>query len=244
VVEKLKSEQDCDYYLTSLLLESIADAPLKKVLTHWQGLGYNRRALGLYRAATMVAREMGGKIPDTFEGLCALPGVGPYTAGAVMAFAYNKPVPIIETNIRSVFIHFFFNKNTRAQTHNQPATRMSREIQDKDILLLVEATLDVARPREWYYALMDYGAMLKKTIGNPNVHSKHYTRQSQFKGSNRQLRAAIVRAITKKSMNSAVLFQSILADHPHFTKDHIQKNIDTLISEGFLRKKNDTLCVP
>jgi len=135
-------------------IEALAKAPLQKVLTTWKGLGYNRRALALKRTAEKIVDEYSGKFPNTYNHILDLPGIGPYTAGAVLAFAFNKAMPIIETNIRTVYIHFFFKDHG--------------EIHDKEILELIEKTLDHENPREWYYALMDYGVMLKKTVGNLN----------------------------------------------------------------------------
>ncbi|MEK7583546.1 MAG: A/G-specific adenine glycosylase [Patescibacteria group bacterium] len=152
-------------------LRALSQASERDVLLAWQGLGYNRRGLMLHKLAKTTR-----KIPNNLEDLKKLPGVGPYTAGAIMVFAFDKPVPMIETNIRRVFIHEF------GKTH------------DREILKLVENTLDQKHPREWYYALMDYGAMLGKTVPNPNRRSAHYTRQSKFEGSNRQKRGRQLKA--------------------------------------------------
>ena len=105
-------------------------------------------------------------------------------------FAFNKPTPFIETNIRRVFIHFFFSRQ--------------KSIRDKDIMALVEKTLDRKNPREWYYALMDYGAMLgRETTQNPNRRSRHYHHQSRFAGSDRQLRGKILQLLLADSSISA-----------------------------------------
>jgi A/G-specific adenine glycosylase len=198
--------------------EALAQAPLQKVLTHWKGLGYNRRALNLQRAAKVVTEKYNGKLPADYEKILDLPGIGPYTAGAIMAFAFNKPVPIIETNIRTVFIHHFF------KNHGQ--------VHDKEILALVEKTLDKENSREWYYALMDYGVMLKKTIGNPNVRSKHYTKQSTFKGSNRELRAKILHSITVKPQT----LKKLLCIDERET-ERIAANVLSLEKEGFIKEQ-------
>src|SRR6185312_9536719 len=163
---------------------ALAKATNKDVLLEWQGLGYNRRALALKRAAEAVVSDFGGKFPQTLEELLTLPGVGRATAGDLLAFAFNKPAIVIETNIRTVFIHHFL--------------RDKKNIPDKQILELIEKTLDKKRPREWYYALMDYGAHLKKTLGNNATRSKHYKKQSTFKGSNRELRSHILKLILAK----------------------------------------------
>ena len=164
--------------------QTLATAPLADVLKAWNGLGYNRRARFLQNACIEVCRTYGGVFPSDKAGLDALPGVGPYTAGAVSAFAYNNPEVFIETNIRSVFIFFFFN-NT------------DEKISDSRILPLVECTLDRTAPREWYYALMDYGAELKKHVKNPSRKSAQYAVQTKFQGSLRQARGAILRQLTE-----------------------------------------------
>lgn len=162
--------------------EVLAQAPLKDVLLTWQGMGYNRRGMYLQRAAQIIVQNHGGLLPNNSELLDALPGIGAATAASICAFAFNTPTVFIETNIRAVFIHHYFNgKNA---------------IDDKDIFPLVQATLDHENPREWYYALMDYGVMLKKSLANPSRKSKHYTKQSKFEGSDRQIRGKILKILT------------------------------------------------
>ncbi|MBT8334156.1 MAG: A/G-specific adenine glycosylase, partial [Deltaproteobacteria bacterium] len=141
---------------------SLARARFAEILTVWKGLGYNRRAKYLQDIAQMVIQQYGGSLPDDPDTLRLFPGIGPATAASICAFAYNAPTVFLETNIRTVFIHFFFAEKTT--------------VHDRDILPLVEQTLDSQRPREWYYALMDYGVMLKKTIGNLGRRSSHYTK--------------------------------------------------------------------
>src|SRR5512135_3657963 len=138
---------------------SLAKAPLAKLLRNWSGMGYNRRALSLKSLAQKVVVEHQGRLPSDREMLLALPGIGRYTAGAVIAFAFNKPVVFMDTNIRRVYIHEFF--------HDQG------DILDDEIMPLLEQTMDAGDPRKWYNALMDYGAMLKREQVNPNRRSAH-----------------------------------------------------------------------
>ena len=161
----------------------LARATLHEVLNEWQGLGYNRRALYLKQCAEKIESDFGGKFPKDHKTLCTLPGIGPATAGDILAFAWNIPAVVIETNIRSVFIHFFFEDKEK--------------VTDKEILPLIEKTLDQENPREWYSALFDYGAYLKQTT-NPSRRSAHHNKQSAFAGSARQKRAHILRVILKK----------------------------------------------
>lgn len=163
-------------------IQSLARAPLRDILQMWQGLGYNRRALYLKRAAKMVIRDYGGKLPRKPEELKKLPGVGDATAGAICVYAFNRSFPFIETNIRRVFIHFFFPRK--------------RAVTDAEILWFIEKTLDRKNSREWYYALMDYGAMLgKRNNENPNRRSTRYAKQSRFRGSDRELRGKILKLL-------------------------------------------------
>jgi A/G-specific adenine glycosylase len=157
---------------------SLADATAADVLAVWQGLGYNRRALALHRAARLLTSEHRGEVPRSLDELRRLPGVGTAIAAAVCVFAYDVPLPFIETNIRSAFIHFFFQECV--------------SVSDADLLPLVKAALDRENPRDWYYALMDYGAWVKKTYPNPGRKSKHHAVQAPFPGSRRQARALIL----------------------------------------------------
>ncbi|MDE5898104.1 MAG: A/G-specific adenine glycosylase [Treponemataceae bacterium] len=178
-------------------VQSAADAPLSEVLSLWNGLGYNRRAKFLHESCRKICADYGGVLPCDAELLDALPGIGPYTARAVAAFAFNKAEAFIETNIRSAFIYFFF-----------PG---AASVSDAEILPLVEQTLDRERPREWYYALMDYGAAVKRRTENPSRRSASYARQSKFEGSLRQARGAILRQLSKNG--SAALADIAAAEH-------------------------------
>jgi len=160
---------------------SLAAAPLEKVLKAWQGLGYNRRAIALKKIAEDIINPYNGKLPDSVDLLKTLPQIGQNTASSIVTFAYNKPTIFIETNVRVVFIYFFFPTE--------------KNIKDKDILPIVEKTLDKQNPRNWYYALMDYGVMLKKSHPNLNKRSAHYRKQSTFKGSNREVRGKILKIL-------------------------------------------------
>jgi A/G-specific adenine glycosylase len=198
---------------------SLAKAPLKRLLSQWQGLGYNRRALALRSLAQKVVNEHQGRLPSNPAELIALPGIGKYTAGAIAAFAFNKPVVFMDTNIRRVFIHEFFSD--------------CKNIQDGEISQLIEKTMDTENPRKWYNALMDYGAMLKKEHGNPNRRSAHYTRQSPFENSNRQVRGTILRILVNDSPLSGLQ----LVKKSGMDAEQIKKNLVDLENEGFIRRK-------
>jgi len=160
---------------------ALAQASVAQVVEEWQGLGYNRRALWLREAAQMVVREFDGELPRSVGDLQRLPGVGPNTAGSVAAFAYNEPTVFIETNIRRVMLHEWF-----ADAHDVP---------DSELRPVIERTLHRERPREWYWALMDYGSYLAMSEPNANRRSRHYAVQSRFEGSVRQLRGEVLRRL-------------------------------------------------
>jgi A/G-specific adenine glycosylase len=204
----------------------LAKSKKSDVLRVWQGLGYNRRALALRETAKIVVKKFGGRLPREREVLESFPGVGPYTAGAVRAFTFGEPEIFLETNIRRVFIHFFFPKR--------------KKVHDREITPLIERTLDRKNPREWYFALMDYGAMLGVTAkANPNRRSAHYARQSKFSGSDREIRGKIVRLLlARKKMSTKELEATI----PQ-SEERIAKVLDSLSREGFLKKKGNTILI-
>jgi A/G-specific adenine glycosylase len=195
---------------------SLAKAPLPKLLSLWSGMGYNRRALALRALAQKVVSEHGGRLPSDPAELMKLPGIGSYTAGAVAAFAFNKPVIFLDTNIRRVFIHGFF--------------RDRDGIRDDEIVPLIDRTLDRTNPRKWYNALMDYGAMLKREQGNPNRRSAHYTRQSPFENSNRQVRGGILKVLVKESP----LTSAQIAEKTGRGPERVKRSLVQLVSEGFI----------
>jgi A/G-specific adenine glycosylase len=169
---------------------ALADSSLKDVLFAWQGLGYNRRALSMVGAARKVVTHHDAALPRTIGDLAALPGIGKATAAAILCFAFDEPVPFIETNIRRVFIDHFFQG--------------TGPVKDNEILPLIEETLDRDAPREWFYALMDYGSMLGKKSGNANRKSAHYRKQSPFANSDRRVRGAVLKLLlTEDSVSSA-----------------------------------------
>lgn len=201
-------------------LKKLREADTRELLKAWSGLGYNRRALYLKRTAEVIQEKYGGKFPKDFETLITLPGIGKYTASAILAFAYNKPVSFIETNIRSVFIyHFFKNK---------------KSVSDSAIFPYIEKTLEEKNPREWYWALMDYGSYLKKLNGNPSRASAHHFTQSKFKGSLREARGAIL----KRFLTSTHLRKKDL-EKLGFESTRLTLAIDGLLKDGLLQKRGD-----
>jgi len=231
---------------------ALARAPFSDILSAWIGLGYNRRARFLHEAAKIIVKKYGGKFPRDAKLLVSLPGIGSGTAGALLAFAYNKPAVFIETNIRSVFIHHFFSGLKVTTQHSNPARSgigvlrggnlskpAYKKVHDKEILLLIERTLDKTNPRQWYSALMDYGVMLKEKYPNPSRKSAHYTKQSPFKNSNRQIRGKVLKLLVACKFISVRRIKKQIQGDPRFVSSALQQ----LQREGFIKIKNCRICL-
>ena len=224
MLQQTQVERVHDKYLEFIKMFSnfnvLSEASQGDVLAMWQGLGYNRRALALKKLALEIVEVYGGVLPQDVNKLSSLPGIGKTTAGAILAFAFNMPSVFIETNIRRVFIHEFFRKK--------------EDVKDGEIFPLVEATMDRENPREWYWALMDYGSMLKRKTENPNRRSAHYVRQPSFAGSDRQVRGLII----KKLLDESNLSVKDLNESIGINLDHLGRILRGLIHEGFICEEN------
>jgi len=198
--------------------EDLARADLSEVIKQWVGLGYNRRALALHGIAQRIVRDYKGLLPDDIEVLKTFKGLGHATASSIVAFAHNKPTVFIETNIRAVFLHTFYLQQ--------------EEIHDNELMPFVELSVDQTNPREWYYALMDYGVHVKKLHKNPSRKSLHHTVQSKFEGSDRQIRGAIVKVF---AFRPATTLLELKGELP-FDEDRIEKQYTALVKEGFISK--------
>lgn len=205
-------------------LNDLAKASQSEALSLWQGLGYNRRGLNLWRSAQVIQNDLGGVFPSTSEALDALPGIGPYTACAVVTFWKNKPLVFIETNIRTVYLVSFFDS-------------IKGNVKDSEILEYVSKTVDKENPREWYYALMDYGVMLKVTQKEKNTKSAHYRKQKPFKGSQREIRSGVLKILLQKK---GITFSDLEKRIP-FSKEKIRLVAEALAKEGFIKKEGHTL---
>ena len=215
-------------------VDALAAAATADVLELWQGLGYNRRALALKRAADECSATRGGRLPETADELEALPGIGPATAAGVVAFAYQRPATYLETNVRSVFLHELFPDENG--------------VTDRALRPLVQATCDEADPRGWYYALLDYGAHLKATLPNPSRRSAHHGRQSAFEWSRRQKRAWLVRHVLASDEGvaasralAALDAAERAAGRPAVDPAEFASIVDDLAAEGFFTRDGDVL---
>ncbi len=197
-------------------VEDLARSPLSKVLVAWQGLGYNRRARFLHETAKIIARDYGGAFPSTLAELVKLPGVGKNTAGALLAYAFNMRAIFVETNVRTVLFHHFFENNA--------------QVDDRELFVLLERLLPEANYREWYWAMMDYGSHLKKTVGGRLDQSRHYKKQAPLKGSIREVRGMIIKLLAAGISDEASLKQAIGAD------DRFTPALEGLIRDGLVTR--------
>lgn len=214
-------------------VDALAAADTAAVLDAWQGLGYNRRALALKRACEQCSAQ-GSALPQSYEGLVELPGIGPATAGGVMAFAYDRPSVYLETNVRSVFLH-----------HLLPG---EEGVPDKRLVPYVADACPEDDPRDWYYALLDYGSQLKAQGVNPNRRSRHYARQGAFEGSHREKRSQLLKCVLAcpEGIALAEAHRQLDAYEVAAGRDGLQPReiaalADELAAEGFFRREGDLL---
>lgn len=130
-------------------VESLARAEREEVMELWAGLGYYRRARFLHESAAMVVEEHGGNLPETFDGLKTLKGVGPYTAGAIASIAFERPVPVVDGNVERVLSRICTIEGDPKSTENQ-----------KRYWQLAEDLVDPERPGDFNQAMMELGATI------------------------------------------------------------------------------------
>jgi A/G-specific adenine glycosylase len=202
--------------------EHLASAPLSRVLMLWSGLGYNRRAAFLHRAAQEMVKEWGGAMPVSYDELRSLPGVGDYTAKAVRVFSYNEPEVLIETNVRTVILHHCFPRR--------------KDVSEEDIRYVAHLLAQGRDPREWHSALMDYGTYLKATIGNVSRRAKAYTKQKPLKGSVREVRGLILKHLGQGPLTLAAIRSKLPLD----MHERISPALSGLTKDGLILKRKSS----
>ena len=241
-------------------VDALAAAAPSDVLEEWQGLGYNRRALSVHRAAQAIS-EAGGVFPQDPKELVKLPGIGPATAAGIRAFAFNLHGVYLETNVRTVFLHELYPQAEGVpDSELVPLVELTCPASVEDAVDAVAAGADAAvntaaetdetvlTPRSWYYALLDYGAYLKKTIPNPSRRSKSHVKQSRFEGSHRQKRAELLRVLLAHKDEGGAEFETL---HQELCQIEVNAGRETLdeqvtlglleelAKEGFCQKNNE-----
>jgi A/G-specific adenine glycosylase len=225
--------------------DECARASLGDVLRLWQGLGYPRRARNLHEAAKAIVSEHGGVVPSSLEGLLGLPGVGPYTARAVLAFAFEADAAVVDTNIARVL----------ARHHGR--TLKAREAQT-----LADAWVPSGEAWLWNQALMDLGATVCRPRpmcevcpvaftcawrgggagdgDDPSVGSAGVSvSQPRFEGSDRQARGRLMKALSELPVSVGAV--SVVMDRPANVTSRL---VDDLLREGLIVRDGDELRLP
>lgn len=232
-------------------VHALANASLSDVLKVWSGLGYNRRGKFLRDAAIAIVQDHGGKVPRDAATLRTIPGIGPYTASAILIFAFNIPDTLIETNVRSAFIHHFFTtpansligefagvkKRKPASMNSDRVLISGKKVSDRELLPLITAAAEGQDPREWHWALMDYGSYLKKAFPNPSRSSASHVKQSKFEGSLRQVRGAILRELHDGPLTEAALGARLDALLKLDAQPRLIPALAALVQEGMVARR-------
>ena len=248
-------------------VDALAAAAPSDVLEEWQGLGYNRRALSVHRAAQAIS-EAGGIFPQDPKELVKLPGIGPATAAGIRAFAFNLHGVYLETNVRTVFLHELYPQAEGVpDSELVPLVELTCPASVADaanvadaVAAVTDAVVDTAAesdeteltPRSWYYALLDYGAYLKKTIPTPSRRSKSHVKQSRFEGSHRQKRAELLRVLLAHKDEGGAVFETLHQELCQIEVNAGRETLDEQVTLGLLEElakegfcqKNDEYWLP
>ncbi len=162
-------------------VQKLANASRTAVLKAWMGLGYNNRGINIHKAAQKIMEDYKGDVLAAVKDYKNVPGIGPYTSAAVRIFSANEDIITVDTNIRRIYMHEFNLKD------------------DSKVGELAQQCLPKGRSRDWHNALMDYGATFL-TARRAGIRPK--TQQSKFEGSDRQIRAQILRSILNEGAKS------------------------------------------
>ncbi|PID34760.1 MAG: Fe-S cluster assembly protein HesB [candidate division SR1 bacterium] len=193
------------------------------LLAHWSGLGFNSRAMRLQDCAKIVIDNYNGELPKSREALLSLPGIGPYTAGAICAFAWNMDEVVIDTNIRRVLIFLL---------------KLDENITIKQLEATAKMMIPSGHSRDWHNALMDYGAT-HLTARKTKIKSKG--KQSKFEGSDRQVRGRILKQLVKSEQNNQLTLQIIQEEFPQKDSPTLEKIITQMVEEKLIIQEKEML---
>lgn len=214
-------------------VEDLVKAPVSAVLKHWSGLGYNRRALNLKKTAQVVVDQYSGKFPQTEKELLALPGIGQYTARAIMCFAFDQQVSVVDINVKKVILTQVLAesriKNQELRLGDATSPVLHDKVSDKEIASIADQLVPQGRAYDWNQALMDYSSLMlkKEKIAIP--------KQSTFKGSRRYYRGQILKYLLKeKSIPLNALGSLVKKDFTDADSELIDGILKELQKEGFI----------
>lgn len=200
-------------------ITKLAEAPLSGILVAWKGLGYNRRALFVQKTAIEIVKKYEGVFPRDPIVLRTLPGIGVYTSQAICVFAYNMDLPLVDTNIRKIITHFFFEDVAQKEK-------------------VIEATAHNILPKgkswEWHQALMDFGALeLSKLLPT----ARRTKGKILFKDTNRFIRGKIIDVLREGTYPERKLLAKLL-DLTKRDEEILIKNLQLLVKEGLISVLN------
>ena len=214
-------------------IHDLATAPVAEVLKYWSGLGYNRRALNLKKTATIVSEKYEGKFPEKEKELLALPGIGQYTARAIMCFAFDQQVAVVDINVKKVILTQLLKVPGSVALGD---TSEVHKVNDKEIAAIAEELVPHGRAYDWNQALMDYSSLMlkKEKIDIP--------KQSTFKGSRRYYRGKIVKHLLQnKELVVNDLGKLIKTDFGKDDVELLQSIINDMKKEGFITINKDKI---
>ncbi len=231
--------------------QSLAAAPLGNALVLWQGLGYPRRCRNLREAAAVITSDHGGVVPDDLEALLSLPGVGAYTARAVLAFAYRRDVAVVDVNVSRVFSRLR-GEPMKAKALQQMADSLvplGLSWEWNQVLMELGGRVCTARsPRcsecpikQWCVYAADEGgvdpASLSAGASKPQPH---------FEGSDRQLRGVVLRIVLDSSSDSRLhdIDDVLLYFSDVEQRSRVERLIDDLVAEGLLVRSGNAISSP
>jgi A/G-specific adenine glycosylase len=205
-------------------LETLSASTLTDVLAEWSGLGYNNRAERLRRCAQAVTATAAGpaRLPQTYPELVALPGLGPYTARAVLIFAHNADLAAVDANVRRVLTH---------------ELRLPHDLPPAALQEVADAALPNGRSRDWHNGLMDYGALVL-TGRVTGIAAR--TRQAPFAGSRRWWRSRIVRSLLDHGPADATSLRLAL----DIDAGQLDELLDLLEKDGIVERRDGLVRLP
>ena len=198
-------------------IDALASASLAEVLQAWMGLGYNTRAINLHKAARKIVTEFDNDVLEAMKQYKEIPGAGRYTSQAVQIFSTNADLVTIDTNIRRIFIKEF---------------HLPEEVSDKELWRLAEQCLPKGKSRKWHNALMDYGAL---HLTSQKTGIKPKTQQSRFEGSDRQIRARILRCLLNDTMSLSELKKTFRIE-----QKRLRRILDKMVTEKIIVNNNNS----
>lgn len=246
-------------------VQQLAKASVSDVLRLWSGLGYNRRALYLKRAAESLIRASTPGVepekivfPQTEKELRKLPGIGEYTARALLCFAFDKQIAVVDTNVRKVILHRFFKSEIQSSkletitndknSKNKKVSNLENSdfvvvsnfdirasnlfsITDKEIQNIADQLLPKGKAYDWNQALMDYSSAMLRKEKVPT------SKQSRFIGSNRYFRGQIIKILLKKKeIKNSTLLRIFSKENLDSTQ--IEKLLYQLDKDGLIKTKD------